>query len=96
MRSNQVGALDGVYLHLELQVLLRFLLVTGMAFGTLAAYFVIVAEWFAKSANDKNDLRSWCRSISWASPFAAAPAPSIRRRSYKHNRTSGLSWSAWA
>ncbi len=28
-----------------------------MAFGTLAAYFVIVAEWFAKSANDKNDLR---------------------------------------
>ena len=57
MRSNQAGALDGVYFHFELEVLLRFLLVTGMAFGTLAAYFVIVAEWFAKSANDKNDLR---------------------------------------
>lgn len=57
MNSNQAGAVDGVYFHFNLEVLLRFLLVTGMAFGTLAAYFVAVAEWFAKSANDKTDLR---------------------------------------
>ena len=47
MDSAQAGAVHGFYLHLNLEVLLRFLLVVGMAFGTLAAYFVIVAEWFA-------------------------------------------------
>jgi hypothetical protein len=55
--SSQGGAVHGVYFYFDLEVLLRFLLVLGMAFGTLAAYFVVAAEWFAKGANDKSALR---------------------------------------
>lgn len=57
LNANQGGAVHGLYLYFSFEVLLRFLLVIGMAFGTLAAYFVAVAEWFAKGAEDKNDLR---------------------------------------
>lgn len=57
MDSAQGGAVHGRYLYFKLEVLLRFLLVVGMAFGTLAAYFAAVAEWFAKNAAHKNDLR---------------------------------------
>jgi len=55
--SNQGGAVHGVYFYFTPEVLLRFLMVVGMAFGTLAAYFVIVAEWFAKNPADKTELR---------------------------------------
>ncbi|HWH77740.1 MAG TPA: hypothetical protein VNT76_10235 [Candidatus Binatus sp.] len=54
--SAQGGAVDGVHFYFTLEVLLRFLLVVGMAFGTLAVYFVVVAEWFAKK-DDKIALR---------------------------------------
>jgi len=57
LNSNQGGAVHGFYLYFSSEVLLRFLLVVGMAFGTLAAYFVAVAEWFAKNAKDRNELR---------------------------------------
>lgn len=57
LNSNQGGAVHGFYLYFRPEVLLRFLLVVGMAFGTLAAYFVAVAEWFAKNAQDRNELR---------------------------------------
>jgi hypothetical protein len=57
MDSARGGAVHGFYFYFNLEVLLRFLLVVGMAFGTLAAYFVIVAEWFANDADDKNDVR---------------------------------------
>jgi len=54
--SARGGAVDGVYFYFTREVLLRFLLVVGMAFGTLATYFVILAEWSANPA-DKTDLR---------------------------------------
>jgi hypothetical protein len=56
--SNRGGAVHGFYFYFKLEVALRFLLVVGMAFGTLAAYFVAVAEWFAKSADDRDALRN--------------------------------------
>jgi len=56
MGANQGGAAHGFYLYFSSEVLLRFLLVVGMAFGTLAAYFVAVAEWFAKNTKDRNEL----------------------------------------
>ena len=46
--SNQGGAVHGIYFYFTLEVLLRFAMVVGMAFGTLTAYFIIVAEWFPK------------------------------------------------
>ena len=58
MDSARGGAVHGFYFYFNLEVLLRFLLVVGMAFGTLAAYFVIVAQWFANGADDKNDPRN--------------------------------------
>jgi hypothetical protein len=54
--TAQGGAGDGMYFYFTLEVLLRFLLVVGMAFGTLSAYFVVVAEWFA-TPDDKIELR---------------------------------------
>jgi hypothetical protein len=57
LNSNQGGAVHGCYFYFRPEVLLRFLLVVGMAFGTLAAYFVAVAEWFAKTNDSKNELR---------------------------------------
>jgi hypothetical protein len=54
--SARGGAVDGGYFYFTREVLLRFLLVVGMAFGTLATYFVILAEWSAKPT-DKTDLR---------------------------------------
>jgi len=57
METSKGGAVHGAYLFLNPEVILRFLLVVGMAFGTLAAYFVLDAQWFAKNADDKNDLR---------------------------------------
>jgi len=57
MDSARGGAVHGFYFYFNLEVLLRFLLVVGMAFGTLAAYFAVAAEWFAKDADDKEELR---------------------------------------
>ncbi|HEX9453500.1 MAG TPA: hypothetical protein VGA27_04050 [Candidatus Binatia bacterium] len=54
--TAQGGAVDGGHFYFTREVLLRFLLVAGMAFGTLAAYFVILAEWSTKPG-DKTDLR---------------------------------------
>jgi hypothetical protein len=55
--SAQGGAVDGAHFYFTGEVLLRFFLVVGMAFGTLAAYFVILAEWSANKPEDKSDLR---------------------------------------
>ena len=57
MRSTQGGATYGTYLFVNLEVVLRFLLVVGMAFGTLAAYLVLDAEYFTRDANDRNEAR---------------------------------------
>lgn len=57
MGANLGGAVHGFYIYFSPEVLLRFLLVVGMAFGTLAAYFVALAEWFARNADEKNALR---------------------------------------
>ena len=57
LNSNLDGAVHGLYFYFNLEVLLRFLLIVGMALGTLAAYFVVVAEWFAKDTDDKIELR---------------------------------------
>ena len=57
LNANQGGAAHGFYVYLSPEAVLRFLLVVGMAFGTLAAYFVAIAEWFARNADDKNALR---------------------------------------
>lgn len=57
MDSARGGAVHGGYLYFNLEVLLRFLLVVGMSFGTLAAYFALVTEWFARDASYQADLR---------------------------------------
>jgi hypothetical protein len=51
------GAVYGVHLHLGAEVLLRFALVVGMAFGTLAAYLVLDAEWFSKDRGYRTEVR---------------------------------------
>jgi hypothetical protein len=58
MRSTEGGATHGFHLFVDLEVILRFLLVVGMAFGTLAAYLALDAECFTRDASYKNDARS--------------------------------------
>lgn len=58
LASNRGGATYGIHLYLDLEVILRFLMVVGMAFGTLAAYLVLDAECFTRNADYKNDARS--------------------------------------
>ena len=55
--SQRGGAVHGFYFYFSAEVLLRFLLVVGMSFGTLAAYFAAGAEWFAGETEYRNDLR---------------------------------------
>jgi hypothetical protein len=57
MRSNQGGATYGLDLFVATEVILRFLLVVGMAFGTLAAYLVLDAEYFSQNIIYKNQVR---------------------------------------
>jgi hypothetical protein len=80
MDSNQGGAAHGFYVFLRPEVLLRFLLVVGMAFGTLAAYFAAVAEWFAKSVSEKQELRSLVR-LYWLGAAIYAGAAVVYRPS---------------
>jgi len=61
VRSNQGGAVHGVYFYFTLEVLLRFMMVVGMAFAALAAYFIIIAEWFANPPPTKPTCGNWFR-----------------------------------
>jgi hypothetical protein len=58
LASQQGGAVHGFYLYFDREVILRFLLVVGMAFGTLAAYAALDASWFAKDETYKQETRN--------------------------------------
>ncbi len=47
--TANAGAVHGIFLHMEWETLLRYLLTLGMAFGTVAVFLMLDAEWFAKS-----------------------------------------------
>jgi hypothetical protein len=66
--SASGGAVRGVHLHLSAEVFLRFFMVVGMAFGTLAAYLVLDAEWFSREQN----ARDVARGLIWLYFFGAA------------------------
>jgi hypothetical protein len=57
-RWNLGGATYGLHLFVDLEVILRFLMVVGMAFGTLAAYLALDAEYFTRDTDYKNAARS--------------------------------------
>lgn len=57
LESQHGGAVHGLHLYFDREVIFRFLLVVGMAFGTLTAYIVLDASWFAKDATYKHDTR---------------------------------------
>ena len=56
--SQQGGAVHGLKLYFDPEIIFRFLLVVGMAFGTLAAYFALDASWFTKDPNYKDEIRN--------------------------------------
>ncbi len=59
--TADAGAVHGLYIYLSAEVLLRFSLIVGMAFGTLAAYLVLDAEWFSQD----RQLRDAARGLVW-------------------------------
>jgi len=47
LATADAGSVHGIYLHLKEEALLRYLLMLGMAFGTVAVFLVMDAEWFS-------------------------------------------------
>ena len=58
LASQQGGAVHGLHLYFDREVIFRFLLVVGMAFGTLAAYVALDASWFARDETYKQETRN--------------------------------------
>src|SRR3990172_3372440 len=48
LATAQAGSVHGLFLHLPEEAFLRWLLMVGMACGTVAAYLALDAEWFAR------------------------------------------------
>ncbi len=48
LATAQAGSVHGLFLHLPEEAFLRWLLMAGMACGTVAAYLVLDAGWFAR------------------------------------------------
>lgn len=57
MESAEAGAVHGFALHLNLEALLRFLMMLGLSFGTLAAFLALDAEFFTAKPDYRNAAR---------------------------------------
>lgn len=57
LATAHAGSIHGIYLHLEPETLLRYLLMIGMAFGTVAAFLVLDTQWFARDEEFKVQAR---------------------------------------
>lgn len=55
--ASQAGAVHGIFLHLEWETLLRYLLILGMAFGSVAVFLVLDAEWLTRDPDYKAHVR---------------------------------------
>lgn len=57
LASSDAGSVHGFSLHLNGEVLLRFLIMVGIAFGTLAAFLALDAEFFTAKLDYRNAAR---------------------------------------
>jgi len=57
LATASAGAVHGRYFHGDPEVLRRFGLMAGMAFGTVGAFLVLDAEWFRRGAADRSAVR---------------------------------------
>ena len=48
LATSEAGTVHGIFLNLSQEAVLRLLLMAGMACGTVAAFLVLDAEWFAR------------------------------------------------
>jgi len=58
LSTADAGSVHGIFLHLSMETLLRFLLMVGMACGTVATFLVLDAEWFKRDADYRAEIRS--------------------------------------
>ena len=58
LATADAGSVHGLYLHLDRETFLRYLLMLGMAFGTVAAFLALDGQWFVGDHGYKSDLRS--------------------------------------
>ena len=58
LATSQAGSVHGVFLHLPAEAFLRWLMMAGMACGTVAAYLALDAEWFARDPDYASETRA--------------------------------------
>lgn len=57
LATSEAGSVHGMFLNLSGQAILRFLLMVGMACGTVAAFLALDAQWFALDADYASESR---------------------------------------
>ena len=58
LATAQAGSVHGLFLHLPAEAFLRWLMMAGMACGTVAAYLALDAEWFARDPDYASETRA--------------------------------------
>ena len=57
LTTAHAGSVHGLFINLEQESFLRFLLMLGMSFGTVAVFLVVDAQWFVNDLNYRSDVR---------------------------------------
>lgn len=57
LATSQAGSVHGAFLHLERETFLRYLLILGMAFGTVAVFLALDAQWFTRDQDYRAEIR---------------------------------------
>ncbi|MBI2998264.1 MAG: hypothetical protein HYY46_07385 [Deltaproteobacteria bacterium] len=57
LATSEAGAVHGMFLALPGEAFLRFLLMAGMACGTVGAFLAVDAQWFAQDSDDASGTR---------------------------------------
>ncbi len=53
MATAQAGSVNGLFIYLDPETFLRFLLILGMAFGTVAVYLALDAQWLSHDSTNR-------------------------------------------
>lgn len=56
LSTAQAGSVNGLFIYLDPETFLRFFLILGMAFGTVAVYLALDAQWLSHDSTDRGQV----------------------------------------